>query len=127
MSEQKFFICEICGNLVGLLEDSGVPLNCCGMDMTELVPNTSDGAAEKHVPVVTVTDNNVVVCIGEVAHPMTSDHYIQWIYLQTKQGGQRKALQPGDEPTAAFALASGDEAVAAFAYCNLHGLWKCDI
>ncbi len=122
----KFFVCKHCGNLVGMIFNSGVPMVCCGENMTELVPNTTDAAQEKHVPVVTVEGNKVTVEVGSVAHPMEEAHYIQWIYLQTEKGGQRKSLNPGDGPKAVFELID-DKAEAALAYCNLHGLWKADI
>ena len=87
-------------------------------------PGTTDASAEKHVPVWEVKDGIVTVCVGAAAHPMQEEHYIEWIALQTKQGNQRKALKPGDEPKACFALLPGDEVTAALAYCNLHSLWK---
>lgn len=94
--------------------------------MTELVPNTEDAAQEKHVPVVTVDGQNIHVAVGSVEHPMIEKHFIQWIYLQTEHGGQRKALKPGDAPCADFTV-TGDKPIAAFAYCNLHGLWKKEL
>ncbi len=124
---RKFFRCEICGNLVGMIHASGVPMVCCGQPMTELTANTTDAAVEKHVPVVTVEGNRVVVEIGEVAHPMLPEHYIQWIYLKTEMGGQRKELKPGDTPCAEFLLAEGDKVLTVFEYCNLHGLWKKEL
>lgn len=123
MSEQKFFICKHCGNLIAMVNASGVPVMCCGEPMTELVPNTTDASGEKHVPVVGVNGNAVTVQVGEVAHPMLEEHFIQWIYLQTEHGGQRKVLKPGDAPVASFLL-ENDAPVAAYEYCNLHGLWK---
>lgn len=122
--ELKFFRCEHCGNIVEMIEDKGVPVVCCGQIMTELVAGTSDGAREKHVPVYEVNGSTVLVKVGEVAHPMIPEHYIQWIVLQTKNGVQRRELKPGEKPEAIFALCEGDEAVAVYAYCNLHGLWK---
>ncbi len=124
MKQHRFFVCKHCGNLVGMVNDAGVPLVCCGEKMAELVPNTTDAAGEKHVPVVSVDGRFVTVKVGSVAHPMTEEHSIQWVYLQTNQGGQRKALAPGQAPEVQFALTDGDEAVKAFAYCNLHGLWS---
>ncbi|MBZ4670517.1 MAG: Desulfoferrodoxin [Oscillospiraceae bacterium] len=123
---KRFFICKHCGNIIGMLHDSGVPMSCCGEQMTELIPNTTDAAHEKHVPVVTVEGNKVSVKVGSVEHPMTAEHFIAWIYLETKHGGQRRALNPGEKPEAVFELAD-DEAIAAYAYCNLHGLWKANI
>ena len=100
---------------------------CCGEKMSEMVPGTSDGAQEKHVPVVTVEGQKVTVQVGEVEHPMLEAHWIQWIALETKQGSQIKYLNPGEKPEAEFVLGGGDEAVAAYEYCNLHGLWKKEI
>ena len=122
--ELKFLKCEHCGNIVEMIEDKGVPVVCCGQRMTELVAGTSDGAREKHVPVYEVNGSTVLVKVGEVAHPMIPEHYIQWIVLHTKNGVQRRELKPGEKPEAIFALCEGDEAVAVYAYCNLHGLWK---
>ena len=122
--QQKFFICERCGNIVAMVKEGGGSVTCCGQKMTEIIPGTSDGAHEKHVPVYTVEGNKVIVTVGEVEHPMLPEHYIEWISIQTKQGNQRKSLQPGDPPKACFALCEGDEVEAVYAYCNLHSLWK---
>lgn len=123
----NFFICEHCGNIITYLRASGVPVMCCGQKMTELVPGSTDGAHEKHVPVINVSGKNVVVKIGEVEHPMVEAHYIQWIALQTKEGVQIKHLQPGAAPEASFVLSEADEVIAAYEYCNLHGLWNKEI
>ena len=127
MTETKFYICEHCGNIIGKIQDSGVSVVCCGQPMKQLVPGTVDASLEKHVPVVAVDGNTVKVTVGAVEHPMLSEHYIMWVYLQTNMGGQRKVLQPGTAPVATFALAEGEIPVAAYEYCNLHGLWKADI
>ena len=126
-TEPKFYICKKCGNLVGMIHASGVNMVCCGEEMTELVANTVDASKEKHVPVVTVSGNAVTVKIGAVEHPMLPEHYIQWVYLETAKGGQRKTLNPGDKPEVTFALTADDKAIAAYEYCNLHGLWKAAI
>ena len=123
----KFYVCKHCKNLVTLLHESGVSMMCCGEKMTELVPGTSDGAFEKHVPAVSVDGSVVTVKVGEVEHPMLENHYIQWIVLETKSGAQIHYLKPGEKPEAVFALAEGDEAIAAYEYCNLHGLWKKEL
>ncbi len=120
----KFYKCEACGKIIGMVKPSKCPTKCCGEAMVELVPGTTDAATEKHVPVYQVEGNVVTVCVGEVAHPMVEAHYIEWIALQTKEGAQRKELVPGQEPKIQFALVDGDEVVEVYAYCNLHGLWK---
>lgn len=122
--ELKFYICEHCGNIVTYVRSSGVSAMCCGQKMTELVPGVSDGAAEKHVPVISAEGRTVTVKIGEVAHPMLEEHSIQWIALETKEGTQIKYLKPGMKPEAEFALSAEDEVIAAYEYCNIHSLWK---
>lgn len=122
----KFLVCEHCGNLVGMVRESGVPMVCCGQNMTELVPGTSDGAAEKHVPSYEVDGYLVRVQVGSVEHPMTDEHYIEWVAIETEKGAQRKTLKPGDKPSVVFALSDDDKLDAVYSYCNLHGLWKID-
>ena len=126
-NQNRFYICKHCGNLVGMIHASGVRMVCCGEEMSELIANTSDGAHEKHVPAFFVEGNIVSVSIGSIAHPMTAEHHIVWVYLQTKAGGQRKCLEIGSEPKACFTLCEDDSPVSVYAYCNLHGLWKTDI
>ena len=125
--EQKFYICKHCGNIIGMIESSGVTPVCCGDTMTELVPNTTDASQEKHVPVIKVEGNKVTVDIGSVPHPMTAEHHISWVYIMTEKGGQRKNLDNTGAPSATFMLSDDDKLVSAFAYCNLHGLWKADV
>lgn len=122
----KYYICEHCGNIIEYVKDSGVPIMCCGQKMTEIVPGTSDGAVEKHVPVVTVSGNEILVQVGSVEHPMVEEHYIEWIVIQTEKGSQKVRLSAGDEPKAKFLLVDNDRLVSAYAYCNLHGLWKAE-
>jgi superoxide reductase len=122
--EQKFYICEKCGNIIAMVNKGRGTVKCCGEPMKEIIPGTTDAAAEKHVPAWKVEGNLVKVDVGEVHHPMLEAHYIEWVSLQTKQGNQRKLLQPGQEPVVCFAITEGDEVEAVYAYCNLHGLWK---
>lgn len=119
----KFYRCEHCGNIIIKMNDSGVPVVCCGEPMKELVPGATDGAFEKHVPAVTIDGSLVRVQIGEVEHPMLEEHHIQFIVLETAQGYQTKYLNAGDKPVAEFTVQAGDKAVAVYEYCNLHGLW----
>ncbi len=120
----KFVKCNHCKNILLYVEDKGVAAVCCGEKMQELVPGTTDGAQEKHVPVISQEGNLVKVSVGSVAHPMLEEHYIGFVALKTKKGFQLANLNPGEVPEAVFALAEGDAPVAAYEYCNLHGLWK---
>ncbi len=126
MCENRFYVCEHCGNIVGMIHDAGVPLMCCGQKMTQLIPGTVEASAEKHIPVVSIEGNIVKVTVGSISHPMSEEHSIVWVYLQTDRGGQRKCLAVDGEPVVTFAL-SDEKPVAVYAYCNLHGLWKADI
>ena len=126
MSNQKFYICEHCGNLIGMIHDAGVPMMCCGQKMKKLEPGVVEASHEKHIPVVKVDGNIVNVEIGSVEHPMIEAHSILWVYLQTDKGGQRKNLEVGKDPVAVFTL-TDEKPIAAYAYCNLHGLWKAEI
>ena len=126
MSNTKYYICEKCGNLVEKIEDSGVPMICCGQKMTPVVAGTVEASREKHIPAVNDEGNIVKVSVGSVEHTMTEEHSITWVYLQTDKGGQRKCLNPGEKPEVTFAVAD-EKPVAVYAYCNLHGLWKADI
>ena len=126
MKHQKFYICEHCGNLIGMIHDAGVPMMCCGQKMKKLEAGVVEASHEKHVPVVKIDGNIVNVSVGSVEHPMAEEHNIAWVYLQTNQGGQRKNLEVGKAPVVRFALAD-EKPIAVYAYCNLHGLWKADI
>ena len=123
----NLYKCEHCGNIIAYLKDSGARVQCCGEEMKPLLPNTTDAAGEKHVPVIAVDGSTVTVTVGAVEHPMLDAHYIEWILLETKEGRQRKTLKPGEKPVAVFSLTAGDEVVAAYEYCNLHGLWKATV
>ncbi|HKM07960.1 MAG TPA: desulfoferrodoxin family protein [Sphaerochaeta sp.] len=126
MKDQEFYICKICGNIAAKVVDRGPTLFCCGEEMQPLTVNTVDASKEKHVPVATVEKNIVTVNVGSVDHPMTKEHHISWIYLETEKGGQRKNLSIDAKPHATFCV-DDDKARAVFAYCNLHGLWKIDL
>ena len=94
--------------------------------MEALEANTVEASTEKHLPVVTVEDGSITVNVGDVDHPMIPEHYIEWVYVQTEDGGQYKVLKPGDAPNVSFCLGD-DKVVAAYAYCNLHGLWMTEV
>ena len=120
----KVLKCKECGKMVLELKGSQCPTKCCGEPMAELVPNTTDGALEKHVPVIEQDGNKVTVRVGSVVHPMLEAHYIEFIILETTKSAYLKTLNPGEEPVAEFLLAEDEDVVAAYEYCNLHGYWK---
>lgn len=120
-----FYRCAHCGNLVYVINDGSVNPVCCGEPMKLLKAGETDGAAEKHVPVIGVSGNEVAVKIGEVAHPMTEEHLIQWIALSANGRIDIRKLTKDDRPEAVFTLESEGPFIV-YEYCNLHGLWKSE-
>ncbi|MDI6873904.1 desulfoferrodoxin [Candidatus Solincola sp.] len=118
----QVYKCEVCGNIVEVLHAGQGELVCCGQPMALQVENTVDAAVEKHVPVVEVTDDGVLVKVGEVAHPMTEEHYIEWVQVVVGDMSYRIFLKPGIAPEGKFTVPR--EGITAREYCNLHGLWK---
>lgn len=114
----KFYQCEACKKVIV----SNTELKLDGWK--ELVAGSVDAAVEKHVPVVTKKCKTVQVDVGSVTHPMTEEHLIEWVAVETEKGYQVQYLKANEAPTCVFKLADGDKAVAVYAYCNLHGLWK---
>ena len=123
---QVFYRCPICGNIIGMIHDAGIIPICCGKPMELLTANTVDADVEKHVPVIAQEDGMITVTVGEMPHPMTDEHYISWIYLQTDCGGHRRILKPGEEAKACFRLCEGEAPIRVYSYCNIHGLWTAD-
>ena len=120
--EMGIYKCEICGNIVEVVHKSGGTLTCCDQAMTLMAENSTDAAQEKHVPVVEQKDGGWQVTVGSVDHPMTEDHYIEWIELIAGPKVYRHHLHPSDQPSAFFSVDDTDVKVRA--YCNLHGLWR---
>jgi len=125
-NNNRFYICEHCGNIVEMVNNAGVPLMCCGQKMTALEAGTKEASHEKHIPVASVNGNTVVVNVGSVEHPMAEEHSILWVELVTDKGVQRKNLEVGKPPIVTFEL-SDENPVEVYAYCNLHGLWKSEV
>lgn len=123
-NDRKFLRCEICGNTVGMIEDSGANIVCCGQDMTLLSPNTVDAAQEKHIPVAKWEDGKLVVTVGSTAHPMTEEHHIAWIAIAHGKLTQRASLDHTGAPSVTFLMDKSP--VTIYAYCNLHGLWMAE-
>ena len=120
----RFFVCNHCANIITMIRDCGVPIKCCGEKMKEITAEASEGAQEKHVPVYTVEDGTVNISVGETEHPMTSEHYIDWVCIETEEGFQLKKLKSNMPPKISFSITKDDKVKAVYAFCNLHSLWK---
>lgn len=124
MCKPCFYRCEVCGNIIEKIHDSGNDPVCCGKTMSELCPGVTDGKPEWHIPVCEIKDHKVEIRVGENIHPMDKDHYIQWVEIVTNKGMARKYLEPGDDPVVHFKLCDGEKVCAVYIYCNKHRLWK---
>ena len=122
--KMKFYICKHCGNIITKLTDSNVPVVCCGEPMSELTPNTTEAATEKHKPVIVERDGHRFATVGSTLHPMTPEHYIEWLVVEYEDHQRVYHFTPDDEPT--VKLCRHHEPKEIYAYCNLHGLWKMD-
>lgn len=120
----KFYVCKHCGNLIEKINDSGVPVICCGEKMELLNANSVDAAVEKHVPVYEKKEEEIIVKVGSVAHPMQEEHYIMWITMVSDDKVERIYLKPEDKAEAKFPYIPYS---TIYAYCNLHGLWKVEV
>ncbi len=118
----QVYLCEICGNMVEMVHEGGGELVCCGQPMTLLEEQTADFAKEKHVPIVEKVEHGIKVTVGSTLHPMTDDHYIEWIEVIADGKAYLQFLNPGDAPEATFCIDA--EEITAREHCSLHGLWK---
>ncbi|MCI9233979.1 MAG: desulfoferrodoxin [Bacilli bacterium] len=117
----KFYRCSKCNNLV--IHSQSV-ISCCNEPMEELIPGHIEASVEKHIPIVEI-GNEIVVTVGEVEHPMTPEHSIEWILIELENGYMVTNLKPNQKPVAHFK--TSEKIKAAYAYCNLHGLWKTEM
>lgn len=122
--KMKLYKCNKCGQVIRKVIETEAPLICCGEEMKEISPKENEeGLNEKHIPVFKRHKNKVITYVGEILHPSTKDHYIEWILLETNKGSHHKSLKPGDKPEAIFYLEDDEVVEAIYAYCNLHSLW----
>ena len=119
-----FYRCLVCGNIIYVVDGDINRVRCCGKELVGLEAGSVDASLEKHVPVYEVKGNKMVVRVGEVEHPMESDHYIMWIAMVRDGKVSINYLNPGDKPEAVFCYKKD---TTLYAYCNKHGLWKCEV
>ena len=120
----KFYVCPICGNVIGLIDGDIKHMRCCGQEMKEMKANEQEGATEKHIPVYEKVEDEIAVRVGSVEHPMEKDHYIMWIAQVTENQTTRIRLYPEQSTLVRFKYIPG---ATLYAYCNKHGLWKAEV
>lgn len=116
----KFYQCTKCKNIITVLKGDNKNLTCCQDNLIEIKPNTQEAATEKHIPVCKFIDGQVEVTVGEIEHPMSEEHYIEFIVQATDKDFTVKKLNPDDKPIAVF---PNKENAKYYAFCNIHGLW----
>ena len=126
-NQTRFYKCEVCGNVAGLIEDAGVPLYCCNQEMAHLEAKGDRDCQNTELPQVTVNGKRVHINVGECKHEMDGHKHIGWVYLETNQGGHRKSLCKENRPEICFELSADENPHRIFAYCNKHGLWQNDL
>jgi superoxide reductase len=126
IERSQVYECEHCGNIVEVLRGSGPVLVCCGVPMNLLEEKTADAATEKHVPVIEKVEGGYKVTVGSVPHPMTEEHYIEWIELRCGDVVSKAYMKPGEKPEAFFCCTCtcSCSPPTAREHCNKHGLWK---
>lgn len=127
--QERFYHCARCGKIIGVIEDTGVPVFCCGEVMRPLAAKNSQDCPDKKLPHVQMRDHHhISVFVGPAKHDSMTDYdHVGWVYVETDQGGHRKSLCPKNRPEVSFALSEKEHARRVFAYCNKHGLWQKDL
>lgn len=120
----KFYRCPVCGNIIAIIDGNEKNVSCCGNKLEELTAGTTDASLEKHVPIYEKENDNIIVKVGEVEHPMTEEHYIMFIALVSDDKVSIVRLGPTDKPEAVFKYIKGSKI---YEYCNLHGLWVKEV
>jgi superoxide reductase len=123
MPNIRFFRCDVCDNILVMLLKNEDHKTCCEQYMTVLKPNSTDGAGEKHIPVISRNNGSIHVVVGETQHPMLPEHYIEIITIDAAEKTEIAYLSPGSEPMADF---TDNGSGTVYEYCNIHGLWKFD-
>ena len=126
-NETRFYKCEKCGNVVGLIVDQGVPIFCCNQKMTHLEAKKDCDCMGKDLPKVEVNGKRVHVTVGNTKHDMSNNRHTGWVYLETNQGDHRKSLCEENRPEICFELTADEQPHRLFAYCNRHGLWQTQL
>lgn len=125
----EIYKCDICGNVINILRGRAGELVCCGKNMKLENEKNEEGGMEKHIPVaekILNSENSWIIKVGEVEHPMSEEHFIEWIEVLTSDKKViRIFLNPEDKPITK--IQTKFKIIQIRTYCNIHGLWKLDL
>ena len=117
----QIYKCNICGNIVQILQEGDGNLICCGKEMNLMgIQYDTDELGEKHTPKIEIKNGKKYVNV--IGHPMTKEHYIQFIETFTKDKKELhlKFFTPDELPEMEI---NSDGDFNAIEYCNIHHLW----
>ena len=116
--------CLNCGAMVEVIKDctcDDCGIRCCGQEMQTVKSNSVECAVEKHLPVVEKVGEYIVVF---VPHVMESEHYIEFVGIESEKINAKKYFSPNETPKAIFPYIKGS---VVSAFCNKHGLWSVTV
>ncbi len=117
----QIYKCNICGNLVQILQEGDGNLFCCGKEMELMgIKYDTNELGEKHTPKIEIKEGKKFVSV--IGHPMTHEHYIQFIETYTKDKNELhlKFFKFNDVPEMEAKLEGEFNSIE---YCNIHHLW----
>ncbi len=127
----EIYECKVCGNVIEILETGNGTLVCCDEPMEKLNPTVTEKEGyEKHLPVISKKDDELIVRVGEIEHPMQEEHYINTIQIiENDVVIAEKSLKPGVQPKAIFYLKeiNSKQNLSVRIFCNIHGVWVKEI
>jgi len=126
IEKKEIYKCEKCGNIIEVVHGGKGTLVCCGVDMIKFNEKEAESSVEKHVPIFAETQNGIKISVGSTEHPMTDEHFIEWIEVINGDYINRKYLNPTDKPEAEFYVKKQPGLIIR-SFCNKHGLWKNNI
>jgi len=119
----QIYKCNICGNLVQVLQEGDGNLICCGKEMELMgIQYDTTELGEKHTPKIEIKEGKTFVNV--IGRPMTDEHYIQFIETFTKDKNELhlKFFKPNEIPEMETRV-NNDNGFNSIEYCNIHNLW----
>ena len=124
--------CKVCGNIVQTLINGEGELVCCGEEMELLEYKYEENElGEIHVPEIYELHEGCetgickeVKYVSVRKHPMTEEHYIQFIEVFDKEKSELRIKFFKPNETAEYNITDFNNVQLALELCNIHGLWR---